>query len=105
MESIMPERVKEFLFTKNTYIGVRYEPAIGANNGYFRGAEVITAIGGTVTLVFVPSNEELDTINVYLTAADAYELGKLLMERAEVASQERLEVELERGIIKGKYGI
>lgn len=93
------ERLKELFFTKNTYIGTGYPQPIDRDSGYFKGAQGVAAIGGDVTLVFVPLEVKLDRIKVYLTAADAYELGKLLMERAEVASQELLETKLnERGI-------
>lgn len=89
-------RVKEFLFTKRSYVGVGYPPATDARSGYFKGAKVVNALGGAVTLCLIPSEESLDGILIYLTAADAYELGKLLMERAEVASPEVLKLELER---------
>lgn len=103
------ERTKELSFTKNSYIGVGYPPATEARSGNFKGAKVVATIGGEVTLIFIPSfpsfRKRLDNMNIYLTAADAYELGKLLMERAEAASKERLEQELERGILKEKYNI
>lgn len=90
------DRTKVLLFTKNTCISTGYPHAIKENSGYFKEAKVVAAIGGKITLVFLPSMEKFDTINIYLTAADAYELGKLLMERAEVASKELLEIELEK---------
>lgn len=90
------KRGKEFFFTKNTYIGVGCPAATEARSGNYKGAEVVSAIGGDITLVFVPSEEHYDNIYIYLTAADAYELGKLLMERAELASQELLEINLEK---------
>lgn len=91
-----PIRVKEFLFAKNSYVGVGYPPATDARSGNYKGAEVVSAIGGDITLVLLPTDEKLDSIKIYLTAADAYKLGELLIDRAKVASQELLELELER---------
>jgi hypothetical protein len=91
------ERVEELFFTKNTYISAGYPPATKIRSGYFKGATVVRALGGTVTLVFRPTREKLDDVVVYLTAVDAYELGKLLVVMAEAASQELLENKLEYG--------
>lgn len=90
------ERTKELFFTKNTYVSTGHPPAISLLGSYFKGAKVISAIGGAVTLCLLPSSEELDSILIYLTAVDAYYLGELLMERAEVTSRELLSLELER---------
>jgi hypothetical protein len=93
----MMERVEELFFTKNTYISAGYPPATKIQSGYFKGARVVRALGGSVTLVFQPAKEEHDDVVVYLTATDAYGLGKLLIGMAELASQELLENKLEYG--------
>lgn len=91
----MPERKKKLFFTENTFIAAGYPPATEIQSAYLKGAEVVSAIGGKVTLVFLPTREEFDRVLVYLTAADAYELGKLLIDRAEEGSKELLENKLE----------
>ncbi len=87
-------RVKEISFTKRAYVGVGYPPMVKGQAQYVSAAEVVSSLYTDVVLVFKPQDEKLDSLLVYLTPADAYRLGKLLIDRAVVSSAEKFELEL-----------